>query len=1047
MALHARVGTLAALVVASVFCASPPITAQATTGTILGTVTDETGGVLPGTTITLRHAGTGMTRAIVTDERGGYREVQLPIGTYEVKAELAGFQTQVRPSLVLTVGGELVVGFKLGPSAIAETLVVTGDAPVVQTTSSEVSALVDSKQLRALPLNARDIQQLAVLQPGVQQDNYSNFGKQIVVSGTRPQQNRFLLNGIDQTFTFATSPVSAAGVMMGIEAVEEFKLLTSSFGVAYGERSGGIMNTVTKSGTNEFHGSGYEFARNDAFDAKNYFDNFGKPPFTRHQFGASIGGPIATGRTFFFLNVEDFYSRLHLSNLAIVPSARARQGYLPDATGQEAFVGVNPAIAPYVALFPTPNGRTFADGTAEAFTSPLQKVDDKYMTMRVDHTLGPKTTISGIYTGDWSNEFTPTTVPAFADHRTYNKHIASVQAVHTFSPRFVGTTRVGVNKTWYFYRTDTTVPVDRSMYFVPDPFFAPTEQGQFGVISVSGLSKGLGQNVSNTTITPRWFPYWMGTVTSDFNYTRGTHAIQFGGSFKRTWDNSVVANPPSRGNYSFLSLRNFLLGTPSTFQVYVPSQSVLGRDWRNNVYGFFVQDDIKLRSNLTANVGVRYEFQQGPSERNGRISNLRGGYVDPTPTIGAPYFKNPMNLIAPRGGLNWDPSGNGRMSIRLGGGIFYDEINPYFYFLNGPGNLPFTRNVTVSNPPFPNALAAIPATSLPDFTGIEYAPHAPTKYSYNATFQRDLGRSISWMAAYVGSKSRFQARTSSVNTFIPTIQPDGTYFWPAGLTQRPNPSFRNVSMVFFDSNTDYNSFQTTLDRRVSRGVAFTVNYTYSVSYDDLSSATGGGALNGGGTLQYGRDRTSSHGPSAWNARNAVSVMLTLDLPGRGMTGAAGKLLGGWQLSTITSATSGVPFDVTLGYHNSRQGESGAGPDRPSWAPGCDASKAITGTPDQWFDPLCFVSANPGFLGNVPARILRGPSIFTSDWAFIKSAGLGTRRLQLRAEVFNIFNRANFAAPSVLSVFNSDRTRNAAAGRITQTVTPSRQMQFGVKFVF
>lgn len=1058
MPLH-RFERFACLAAAILLIAAPTVvTAQITSGTILGTVTDATGGVLPGVAVTIKNAGTGAARTTVTDSQGRYREPQLAIGLYEVTAELQGFQSQVRKNLELTVGSEMVINISLGVGSVSETIMVTTEAPIVQMTSAEVSAVVDAKQLQSLPLNARDIQQLAVLQPGVQMDNYHNFGKNMVVSGTRPEHNRYLLNGVDTTFTFTTAPVSAAGIIMGIDAVQEFKVLTSDYSAAYGEKAGGVVNTITKSGSNQFHGSGYEYLRNSKFDAPNYFDQDNTPPpFRRDQFGASFGGPIVKNKTFFFSNFENFRQRLNMSNLAIVPSALAHQGYLPNATTRALeLIGVAPRVAPYMALYPMPNGQTFSDGTGQYFSHPLQKIDEHYVTVRLDQTLSASDSLSGVYTGDWSQELTPTQIDAFADDRTYNKQIASIQNVKMLTQNLVNTTRVGMNKTWYFFRTDTTVPIDKSMYFVPNAFYAPTDEGQFGAVNVTGL-KGLGNTSTTTNITPRWFDYWMLSLTSDFNYTRGAHALQFGGSFKRTWDNTVVANPSSRGNYTFLSLRNFMLGAPSTFNVYVPGPaardpndvtSYLTRNYRMNIYGFYLQDDIKIGSRMTLNLGARYELQTGPTEVENRITNL-DSLTAPAPTVGGQYFQNPHNLISPRVGWVWDVQGDGRTSLRAGGGIFYDEIGPWYYFLQAPGNYPFTRNVTIPNPVFPNAASQIPATSPIDFGAVDPKPSAPRKYAYNVTAQRDLGRRTSLMLAYVGSQSRNLGRSGDQNLYPPTVDANGQLFWPATGLVRPNSVFRSISTIHFDASSSYNSFQVSLNRRIAEGFAFGANYTYATCTDDVSNEFGGGALNGGSSLQYTGDVHSSRGSCSFIANNSANITTTLDLGGHTLTGVAGLLLGNWQWSTITTVQSGVPFEVSLGFGNSRQGALGAGPDRPSWAPGCDASSAVTGNPAQWFNPLCFVPAAPGYLGNVPSRVMRGPGLFTSDWGLVKSfQATGGQRFEFRLEAFNIFNRANFSTPSSTTIFaGNGNNRVASAGNITNTITPSRQIQLGFKFVF
>jgi len=442
---------------------------------MLGTVTDTTGAVLPGVTVVIRNIDTAFTRTSITDQRGQYLAPQMPIGLYEVQARLDNFQTQIKRNVRLIIASDLMVNFSLEVSTGHDVLEVQSESPPVQLTSAEIAAVVEERALRSLPLNARDIQQLAVLQPGVQANKYHNAGPEMVVSGSRPEHNRFLLNGVDLTFTNPTSPVSAAGVIMGIEAVQDFKLVSSDYSAAYGEKGGGILNTVTKSGTNSFHGSAYEYLRNDVLDARNFFDQGDVPPFNRHQFGASLGGPIRRGKTFFFGNYERLRHRLNLSDLALVPDVRARQGYLPDknAPGGERFIGLASQVVPYLALIPEPNGADRGDGSAEYFSHPLQRIDDSYATLRLDHEFNVRNSLSAVYTGDWSTEFTPVQNPNFADHRDYNRHIWSFQNVHIFSSSFLNTTRVGVNKTWLFARTDTTVSIDPSLYFVPNPFSRP----------------------------------------------------------------------------------------------------------------------------------------------------------------------------------------------------------------------------------------------------------------------------------------------------------------------------------------------------------------------------------------------------------------------------------------------------------------------------------------------------------------------------------------------------------------------------------------------
>jgi len=511
----------------------------------------------------------------------------------------------------------------------------------------------------------------------------------------------------------------------------------------------------------------------------------------------------------------------------------------------------------------------------------------------------------------------------------------------------------------------------------------------------------------------------------------------------------VIGAQGSRGFFFFQSLTRFLEGQPNTFNVYVPG-SKLGRDWRNDFFGLYLEDSIRVRSNLTLTAGLRYDYLRGPREANGRITNLRGGVLDSAPIVGEPYFRQPRDLLAPRLGLNWDPFGDGKTSFRLGGGIFYDVLNSWNYFTLIQGNAPFGRNVTIVNPPFPKALAAIPANSIPDFEAMEFKPRNPTKYSFNLTIQRELGKNASLTLSYVGSQSRHLARRGNENVYYPQVLADGRLFWPAGSGPLPNPNFRSIDIARYDATSSYNALQATFVRRVAQGLGLNFNYTFGKCLDDTSTlynVIGGGSLTlTGSALQYIRDRRSSRGRCSFYNQHSFNASIIYDLPT--VTGRFGDLLSGWTLSSITTIQNGFPFELGTGFNNSRQGILGTGPDRPDWAPGCSAHSAILGSPDRYFDPNCFVPAAPGFLGNMGSRVLTGPGLVMSDWGLLKAVPFEERRrLEFRGEVFNIFNRPNFAVPAFALLFKPDLSRIGSAGRITQTVTTSRQMQFAIRLVF
>lgn len=1028
-----------------------PARAQVTTATILGTVTDESGGVLPGVTVTATQTATGQVFTVVTDGSGRYRVPQLSIGPYEVRAELAGFGSQVRRAQ-LTVGSEVTVNFSLGVGGLKETVEVTTEAPIVQTTSTSVGALVDQKQIQQLPLNARDIQQLATLQPGVQSQSAYNglYGANISVRGSRPEQNRYLLNGVDAGTTFGTAPVSAANIIMGVEGLQEFNVLTSDYSAAYGNKQGGVINMITKAGTNTFSGSAYEFHRNDTFDTKNYFDQGEKPEFQRDQFGVSFGGPIVRNRTFFFTNYEQFRQRLGLTHVGFVPDARMRQGFLPDPAnpGQEIFVGVNPRMVPYLALYPMPNGANLGNGTGEYFSNPEQSIDERYLTVRVDHRLSDKDSFWVVFTGDWSNSLTPEASEAFGAHSARDKMIGSAQNSHIFNSNFVGSVRLGVNWNRYLDENDPLVDIDPSMYVGPDPFLTPSGHGQFPGIDVGNLSA-----LAGTGNGPVWYDHLGLSLDAEFNLTHGAHAWQFGASWKRSADDGSYIAEQARGETLFDTVEDFLRGQASRVNIVLPGS--YGRtDFRSQLASAYVEDSWRASSRMTLNLGLRWEALLQMDEAGGKVANLRGGPTDSAPTIGNPILVGEKTNFAPRLGFNWDVFGDGRTSLRGGGGIFYNQLSPYS-LREMTNNIPFTTQVSILNAPFPNVYDAYsPATTPPDFAIVEYKPKTPALYSYHLAFQREIGARTSATVSYVGSQGRNLPTGTIVNNdfgnrLVPEVLADGTYFWPEGL-QRPNPNFGRLGYGQFIYESTYNALQLSVERRVTEGLAFTGNYTWSDCIDDVSGELNVAVQNtgAGNVLQYSRDPKSGRGPCSFTSVHSGNITTTWDLPGRNLGGIAGAIFGGWRWSTITTMQAGLPFNITTGFNRSRQNVAGNSlGDRPNWAPGCNADNVITGNINQYFKPECFELPPPGFLGNVPARALRGPGLFTSDWSITKAFRLsGNQRIEVQAQVFNITNRANFAVPVGRIWINATRP-NINAGRITRTVTSGRQAQFGVKYIF
>lgn len=1041
---------LLAMVIALVLATSGIISAQTITGTILGTVTDKTGAVLPKATVTISNTGTGLTRSAVTDEQGRYEARALPVGNYEVKVELSSFGTQVR-QLPLNVGAEVGLNFSLEVGTVQQQVQVTSEAALVQTSSAEVAALVDQRMIQELPLNARDVQQLATVQPGVQSQAAYNglYGANISVRGARPEQNKYLLNGIDASTSFGTSPVSAANIMMGVEGLEEFKVMSSDYSAAYGGKQGGVVTMVTKSGTNRYHGSLYEFHRDSALDAQDYFAVGGNPPLKRDQFGASLGGPIRKEKTFFFVNYEQFRQRMSLSDVGVVPTDRARAGYVTTA-GKETYVGLTSSMAPFMALIPHSNGPVLKGdpNLAYFYSSPNQGIDERYGTIRVDHRLTNKDQFWAVVTGDWSLSGTPEPNPNFEAFNYRNKKLFSAEDVHSFSNNLLGDFRFGLNKNYYFDETTAIVPVDKSLYVAANPYVTPSGRGAFESI---GFGNGM-TGMANTGNAPVWYNHTGLEWDAEFSYMAGAHTWKIGGNYSYSMDDGSYSAVQARGEITFQTLQSFLAGSADLANVILPGSDPT-RNFRSSMASAYAEDSWRVSRNFTLSMGLRWEALLSLNEARGKFANLRGGPMDPTPTVGNPILIAQKNNLAPRFGFAWDVTGDGKTSVRGGAGIFYNQINP-FSLRESSNNAPITVQVSLINAPFPNVFSAIVPTNItPDFGAIQFRPETPLLYSYHASFQREVAWKTVVSASYIGSRGRNLPSGAIVNSdfgnrLLPQTLPNGQLYWPAGLT-RPNPNFGRIGYDEFVFGSSYNSMQLQAERRFA-AFTFSGNYTRASCWADNSGELNTALGNGGGpgVMQYARNLSSGYGPCAFTSVNSGNILSTWSLPGQHLKGVVGSVVGGWRWSTITSFQSGLPFNVSTGFNRSRQniGTSALG-DRPNWAPGCNASNAIVGRITEWFNPQCFVLPDAGYLGNVPAMALRGPGLFTSDWSLAKDFGIKeSKRVEVQAQLFNIFNHPNFAVPAA-ALWSNANSRRGTAGIITRDVVAMRQMQLGIKFAF
>lgn len=1012
--------------------------AQSTTGTISGTVSDSTGAVLPGAVIDVRHVETGALRSTVSDAEGRYRASNLGVGSYEVKGTLAGFQPAVRTGVTLTIGREADVDIVLALGELSELVSVAGEAPLVNTTTSSVAGLVDQQAISSLPLSGRDFVQLALLEPSVLRVNNTTqviskgFGTRTTFAGSRPRQNIFLMDGTNvNNFSNFAVPGSVAGAVLGVDTVREFQVLVGSYSAEYAG-AGGTLSAITKSGSNAFHGTSFWFMRNDALDAKNYFD-VEKNDFSRHQYGGTLGGPIYRNRLFFFGSYEGLRDRLGVTKIATVPDDNARNGLLPDRNnpGQLRNVGVHPNVRPYLELNARANGRSFGDGLAEYTWSGVEPTDQSYFVGKLDYRYGESSSVFVRYTLDDSETLRTRDQPLFVSQWTNRSDWLTAENRSVLSNRAIFVGRVGVVRSNIF-GDDIVAPgqkVDPSLELVPG-----TIMGDIDFVP----SRDSSSPRVNTALSLQY--------TAQVVLERGRHSLKFGGDvshhmleFKNISHNS--------GTYFIDSLEQLLTNNPRRLQTRFGSDPRQERNVNMLVGGFFAQDDFRVTPRLTLNAGVRYEPYSVPTEQNGLESTLKNA-LDPTYTEGSKIFRNPsLKNFGPRLGFAWDITGTGRMAVRGGAGVYHDILLPMIY-RNGFSSAPPFSGVQSTDRPrfFPDALrdaeSARRVTPAPDT--IQYDVTQPRLYHFNLQFETQLTSTLVVTAGYVGSRGWNQVRIIDGNTAIADVLEDGTKFFPT-TSRRRNPNFGGSWWRVTDGRSFYDGLRVKVSKRWADDMLFGLSYSLGDSRDDGSTDVGQTDLQSGASLPMDPDNRVGHrGPSDYDIRHNFSANFSAMVPGtRGLTGAAGAILGGWQVNGIVTLMSGAPFSPLIGFDNARN-RSRANSQRPNLASGY-SSNPVLGGPEQYFDPLAFELPAPGTYGNLPRNTLRAPGLALVDMSLVKQFQIGPRRLEFRLEGFNILNRANFGRPRPI-VFNAGG-RVGNAGRITNTITAARQVQLGLKFVF
>jgi len=1052
-----------------------------------GTVTDPSHAVVSVATVTVKNADTGAVRGATTDSAGHYQVVSLPVGAYEIHVTKGGFAEAIRTGVHLVVGQDATVDVALSLGEVSQHLTVDADAPAVSVSTVDISGLVGQQQVENLPLNGRSFDLLLTLNPGVVNFTFEKFGgiggsnstvgNNFAVSGNRPQQNLFLLNGVEFTGAAENNmqPGGTSQLLLGVDAVQEFNLLRDSYGAEYGKRPGAQVLIVTRSGTNQFHGSMYEFVRNNIFDARNFFDGNSVPGFTQNQYGAALGGPLHTDKTFFFANYEGYRKNLHQTGVNLVPDTNMRNGLLPcnlitpaptpcPASGS-AFVKVSPLINAWPA--PSPGAPDFG-GISEAFNSPLQIIRDNFGTARLDHIFSAKDTLGAIYTVDDSNDFTPLSANAYsANAEDLREQVASIEETHIFSPALLNTARVGYSRAFYFFTGEPTPGSPAASlpgFLSGHPIGALAVGGSAASNPAAVIALAGSNNGSNLHIARNLFTY-----EDRVTLTKGRHQFSAGAWFQRLRSNENIALSQF-GQATFTGLQTFLQGNASL--LFDPSSTRLG--WRSSFGAWYVEDSIRLGPNLKVTLGFRDEFSTGWKEAHGRASNyaFTNGVISTLPQVGSSVFtvNNAKFLPQPRVAVAWSPFGLTKTVLRAGFGMYNDLQDALGYRTDQ--NAPFnpTYSVTTNVSSFPVSTVPVGSKLVPG--GVQPDLQIPTLVSWSFRVQQELTANTTLTVGYVGSHGYHEITGVDANEPFPVICPTapcpatypssfpagiagtavapGTYYVPTAV--RANPALNNTWTYFSAAVSSYNALQIDLNRRFNSGLVVRGVYTWSKTIDDGDSLNATTSGNQPALLSNPFNPRADRGLASFDVRNAAVISASYALPfGNGKRflnigrGLGNMLAGGWTINSIVTLQGGFPFEPLLSYNPSNNGDT-RNPVRPFVNPAF-TGPVIIGSPNQWFNPAAFLAppTASGFYGNLGRNTLIGPGLATWDFSLMKDTKLSERlSLQFRAEVYNLLNRANFNTPNPVTFTPS---LSPTAGLITATSTPSRQMQFGLKLLW
>ena len=965
------------LVLAITFSILPhPTFAQVVGATLSGVISDPSAASVPNVKVSIKNLATGTIREVTSNGDGLYSAPNLLPGPYEVTASAAGFDTVIQTGITLTVGAQQELNIALRVGQVTQTVDVSSTLPTIQTTSSTVSATVDSATVRELPLNGRDWTSLATLEPGVAKvpnqvttafsANKGNrgFGNQLTDSGHRPNENTYRVNGVVVNDYSNAAPGGATGLNLGVDAIQEFSVLTTGYTAEYGRTSGAIINAITKSGANQVHGTGYFFDRDKIFDAKNYFDPAGPiPSFRRIQFGGSAGGAVIKDRTFVFGDYEGVRQNQPASQSIHVPTQEARNGVLCVAAGTDpcaslTTVAVSPQIVPYLSLWPCPascQSATFSDiATLNVALPGIAR--ENYFTGRVDQKISTTDSAAASYFFDSGPQTQPDPLQN-AIHQVFSRRqMGSLEETHVFTPQVVNTLRLGVNRVVGDINTPVSgdaAATNAALAIAPGAKAPPQ-------IGISGLTTAIGLGGLNR-FTHAWTSFQAG---DDAFVTRGTHQVKFGFAFERIHYNILEQLSPNGRMNTYNSLATFLTNAPDKLNALAPggSHEVAIRE---SLFAGYVQDDWRARSNLTINAGLRYEATTKPSDANNRIqeiTNLSNCTASPTACGPLPVKSfiatNPtVHNFEPRVGFSYDPFKNGKTAIRGGFGMFDVLPLPYEFGLNTAATFPFQIVGSDPNATLGTGTADPNVSFDPTKVRNRYIQQNPKRalvMNWNFNIQRELAAGWTVLAGYVGSRSvHLSAAADDVNLVQPTVTSAGLLFpcipanlspengcWDQQTGTRIDPNWgggAGIRPVVFDGASSYESGQAQLKKVMSHGIQGQVSYTFGKCRDTSSAPVTGDTYTSSVAVPILFFKSYRVGPCDFDIRQVLSATFIWDIPGP-RSGLASYIVGGWELGTIVTATTGSPFTPTVGDGNDPLGTGFNGDfsmDFANRVPGCN----------------------------------------------------------------------------------------------------------------